>query len=115
MPSIVIAYFNKNMKSQAILKVNWTELLSNKSGDAIHFEPVQDYISSVAFTSIYEFTDPKNKVYLNESPEKPIRHGFDEVIWDKQPVMEKDTVLFKGRFLNGSIAFKVGIENFYLC
>lgn len=103
-PSIVVAYFNKIIP-QATLKINWTALLSKKPSKSVLFEPASDYMASVAFTSIYEFSDPKNKVYLDENSKSAVRHSLDEALWEKHTRLD-DSIDFKGSFLNGSIGFK---------
>ena len=114
-PSIVVAHFSKVLQpSSSTVNVKWKELLSNKNNNTVLFSPASDYISSVAFTSLYEFTDPKNKVYLDESPEVPVRHSLYKVRWQKPTIYEKG-ILFKGTFLNGSIAFKVGSGLLFGC
>ena len=106
-PSIVVAYFDKT-EPQATLNINWPKLLSKKPSKSVLFEPASNYMASVAFTSIYEFSDPKNKVFMDENLKSSVRHSLDKALWKKHTTLE-DTVDFKGSFLNGLIGFKVSV------
>ncbi|KAG1680212.1 Glycosylated lysosomal membrane protein B [Nymphon striatum] len=94
-PAVLIAHTEKNVS----LKVNWDQLLSDNSSNALHFTGKVHYSFAAIMTKLYEYNDKHNNAKFVPDNDT-ITYNLDELTWNNindsiETSSEKVSAIFK--------------------